>query len=81
MACRNGSLAASYERLNFVLRQRFQAIWRGIDAANQHLFIALGQRYRRLCEVVPSLRVLGGCCGTDHRHIAAIRDACVVRTA
>jgi len=40
----------------------------------------LGQRYRRLREAVPGLRVLGGCCGTDHRHVAAIRDACLTPT-
>ncbi|CAN5411177.1 homocysteine S-methyltransferase family protein [soil metagenome] len=37
----------------------------------------LGRRYRALLEVYPSIRVLGGCCGTDHRHVAAIGEACV----
>lgn len=36
----------------------------------------LGRRYRRLTRDIPSLRVLGGCCGTDHRHVAAICEAC-----
>ncbi|MGH6917728.1 MAG: homocysteine S-methyltransferase family protein [Geminicoccaceae bacterium] len=27
------------------------------------------------------MAVLGGCCGTDHRHIAAISAACVERRA
>lgn len=35
----------------------------------------LGQRYRRLTASFPSMRVLGGCCGTDHRHIHAICEA------
>jgi S-methylmethionine-dependent homocysteine/selenocysteine methylase len=35
----------------------------------------LGARYAGLRERLPRLNVLGGCCGTDHRHIAAIRDA------
>jgi S-methylmethionine-dependent homocysteine/selenocysteine methylase len=35
----------------------------------------LGQRYRSLRPSLPDLNVLGGCCGTDHRHIAAIVDA------
>ena len=35
----------------------------------------LGLRYAALREKLPQLNVLGGCCGTDHRHIAAIRDA------
>lgn len=36
---------------------------------------ALAADYRALAERLPSLRVLGGCCGTDHRHIAAIAAA------
>lgn len=35
----------------------------------------LADRYRRLRAPLPRLNVLGGCCGTDHRHVAAIRDA------
>jgi S-methylmethionine-dependent homocysteine/selenocysteine methylase len=37
----------------------------------------LGASYARLRESLPNLAVLGGCCGTDHRHIAEIRDACL----
>lgn len=36
-----------------------------------------GQQYPELCEKLPRLSVFGGCCGTDHRHIQAICDACV----
>jgi homocysteine S-methyltransferase len=25
-----------------------------------------------LCDRLPSVRLLGGCCGTDHRHVAQI---------
>jgi homocysteine S-methyltransferase len=32
----------------------------------------LAGRYRRLRAALPRLNVLGGCCGTDHRHVAAI---------
>ena len=35
----------------------------------------LGARYAALRPRMPNLNVLGGCCGTDHRHVAAIRDA------
>lgn len=35
----------------------------------------LGDRYRRLRVPLPALNVLGGCCGTDFRHLRAIRDA------
>jgi homocysteine S-methyltransferase len=37
----------------------------------------LGRRYLKLRGAFPKMRVLGGCCGTDHRHAAAICDACV----
>lgn len=37
----------------------------------------LSRRYRALTRTFPSMRVLGGCCGTDHRHLAAICEACV----
>jgi homocysteine S-methyltransferase len=37
----------------------------------------LGVRYRQLRSRLPALNVLGGCCGTDHRHLRAIRDAWV----
>jgi homocysteine S-methyltransferase len=37
----------------------------------------LARRYRALRDRIPHLTVLGGCCGTDHRHIAAICDACL----
>lgn len=37
----------------------------------------LGERYRRLRAPLPVLNVLGGCCGTDSRHLRAIRDAWV----
>jgi S-methylmethionine-dependent homocysteine/selenocysteine methylase len=35
----------------------------------------LGARYATLRERLPRLNVLGGCCGTDRRHVAAICDA------
>jgi S-methylmethionine-dependent homocysteine/selenocysteine methylase len=35
----------------------------------------LGARYAALRELLPNLRVLGGCCGTDIRHVQAISDA------
>ena len=36
----------------------------------------LGQQYRLLRNLLPNLTVLGGCCGTDHRHVEAIARAC-----
>jgi homocysteine S-methyltransferase len=35
----------------------------------------LARRYLGLRELLPNLHVLGGCCGTDHRHVAAIAAA------
>ncbi len=35
----------------------------------------LGARYVALAAKLPRLAVLGGCCGSDIRHVAAIRDA------
>jgi S-methylmethionine-dependent homocysteine/selenocysteine methylase len=37
--------------------------------------LALGEAYGSLTARLPGLRVLGGCCGTDHRHVAAIASA------
>ena len=38
--------------------------------------VELGLQYRELKEKLPQLNVLGGCCGTDHRHVAEICQAC-----
>jgi homocysteine S-methyltransferase len=45
-----------------------------LDAGNPR---DLGERYLSLRRSFPAMRILGGCCGTDHRHIAAICEACV----
>jgi len=37
----------------------------------------LAERYADLRAELTHLTVLGGCCGTDHRHLEAIRDACL----
>jgi S-methylmethionine-dependent homocysteine/selenocysteine methylase len=37
----------------------------------------LGARYAALREKLPSLNVVGGCCGTDHRHVSEICSALV----
>jgi homocysteine S-methyltransferase len=39
--------------------------------------VDFGRRYRGLRGSLPNLRILGGCCGTDHRHVAAICEACL----
>ena len=40
----------------------------------------LGRRMRAIFSRCPQLSVLGGCCGTDHRHIAAIAWECLDTT-
>ena len=45
-----------------------------LDAGDPH---DLGARYASLRQELPQLTVLGGCCGTDARHIAAIGRACI----
>jgi homocysteine S-methyltransferase len=36
----------------------------------------LGRQYADLMRRFPQLNVVGGCCGTDHRHIESIAGAC-----
>jgi S-methylmethionine-dependent homocysteine/selenocysteine methylase len=44
-----------------------------LDAGNP---MELGGQYRALVQRHPQINVLGGCCGTDHRHIECIALAC-----
>lgn len=37
----------------------------------------LSRRYSALMRAFPSMHILGGCCGTDHRHLAAICEVCM----
>lgn len=41
--------------------------------------VELGREYGELCRRLPWVNVLGGCCGTDHRHLAAIAHAVLPR--
>jgi S-methylmethionine-dependent homocysteine/selenocysteine methylase len=43
-----------------------------LDAGNPN---ELGQNYADLKACLPQLNIFGGCCGTDHRHVAAISRA------
>ena len=38
--------------------------------------VELAVEYRRLVMALPQLSILGGCCGTDHRHVSAIAEVC-----
>lgn len=44
-----------------------------LDAGNP---LELGEQYRALRRRLPHLVVMGGCCGTDFRHVEAINAAC-----
>jgi S-methylmethionine-dependent homocysteine/selenocysteine methylase len=37
----------------------------------------LASQYRELIKCFPHIKVLGGCCGTDLRHVTAIAEACI----
>ncbi|HET7854023.1 MAG TPA: homocysteine S-methyltransferase family protein [Candidatus Methylomirabilis sp.] len=39
--------------------------------------VELGMQHARLKRRLPQLNVLGGCCGTDHRHVEQIATACL----
>lgn len=45
-----------------------------LDAGNPEEFAG---DYARLQQLLPDLRVYGGCCGTDLRHVASIARACM----
>ena len=44
-----------------------------LDAGDPH---ELGELYAELLTRFPLINVLGGCCGTDHRHVACISASC-----
>jgi S-methylmethionine-dependent homocysteine/selenocysteine methylase len=66
---RLGGLRANASRLSHAELDEAEVLDRGDPAE-------LADLYRDLREVHPQLRVVGGCCGTDHTHIAAISAAC-----
>jgi len=39
--------------------------------------VELGSQYRKLLNILGFANILGGCCGTDHRHIESITRACL----
>jgi S-methylmethionine-dependent homocysteine/selenocysteine methylase len=45
-----------------------------LDAGNP---AELGKQYAQLKRVLPHLNVVGGCCGTDHRHVEQIAQSCL----
>ena len=45
-----------------------------LDAGNPHELGAQYAEFKR--RLLPRLNVVGGCCGTDHRHVEHIASAC-----
>ena len=45
--------------------------------AAQVLFARMRQHYARISARLTHLTVMGGCCGTDYRHVERIAEACV----
>ena len=66
---RLGGLRANASRMTHAELDEAEELDRGDPAE-------LAELYRDLRAVHPQLRVVGGCCGTDHTHIAAISAAC-----
>lgn len=71
---RIGSIRANASRLSHAELDAAEEL----DAGDP---VALGADYRDLAAILPNLRVVGGCCGTDHRHVDAISTACRHRHA
>jgi S-methylmethionine-dependent homocysteine/selenocysteine methylase len=46
-----------------------------LDAGNP---VEFGRQHRALLDKLKNLNVLGGCCGTDHRHVEEICKACII---
>jgi homocysteine S-methyltransferase len=43
--------------------------------------LELARDYVNLKRTLPKLTIVGGCCGTDHRHVEAVCRATVARQA
>ncbi|MBX2837848.1 MAG: homocysteine S-methyltransferase family protein [Gammaproteobacteria bacterium] len=43
-----------------------------LDAGDPKEF---GELHGELCRMLPNVQVIGGCCGTDHRHVSAVAHA------
>lgn len=75
--------AAAIGRIELVRANASRASHAELDAAeelDEGDPVELGSLFAGLLRSHPHLRVLGGCCGTDARHVEAIVDACVTTT-
>ena len=62
---RIGGIRANASRLSHAELDEAETL----DAGNPDEF---GELYKDLTDLLPSLHVVGGCCGTDHRHIGSV---------
>lgn len=70
LAARIGGIRANASRMSHAELDEAAEL----DEGNPH---ELASDYRALLGALPNLCVLGGCCGTDHRHIDAIARECL----
>lgn len=70
LAARVGGLRANASRMSHAELDEAEELDEGNPAE-------LGRDYRDLLGALPNLCVLGGCCGTDHRHVDAIARECL----
>ena len=71
---RIGGVRANASRMSHAELDEAEAL----DDGNPSEF---GRDHAVLSRMLTNLRVLGGCCGTDHRHIEAVADCCLSRRA
>jgi S-methylmethionine-dependent homocysteine/selenocysteine methylase len=70
LAARIGGLRANASRMSHAELDQAAELDEGDPAE-------LAGEYRDLLSALPHLCVLGGCCGTDHRHVEAIARTCL----
>ena len=70
LAARIGGIRANASRMSHAELDEAAEL----DEGNPH---ELANDYRALLDALPNLCVLGGCCGTDHRHVDAIARECL----
>lgn len=71
---RLGGLRANASRLSHAELDEAEEL----DSGNPE---ELGALHRPLLDLLPNIRVLGGCCGTDHRHVGCLASHDHVRSA
>lgn len=71
---RIGGLRANASRLSHEELDNAESLDDGNPAEFGHL-------HQELLGMLPNLRVIGGCCGTDHRHVSCVLESCAKHKA